>query len=71
MTQHRLTLPFLSGGCDPVWNIFTCVRINNRKKRGGSPLRKMKFRVVLTEEMKKLKRKTISVVPMRTVGDIF
>ena len=50
MTQHRLTLPFLSGVCDPVWNIFTCVRIINRKKRAGSRLRKMKFRVVLTEE---------------------
>ena len=45
---------------------------NNRQEEeeGNFPLRKMKFRVVLTKEMFETKGKTISEVPVRTVGDI-
>ena len=71
MTQHRITLPFLSGGSDPAWNIFTMSNNNQQEEEEGNfPLRKMKFRVVLTKAMFETKGKTISEVPVRTVGDI-
>ena len=63
MTQHRLTLPFLSGVCDPVWNIFTCVRIIIRKKRGGVSLEKDEVQVCFDGRMKKQKGKQLVEFP--------
>ena len=67
MTKHRLTLPFLSGVCDPVWNVFTSVRIIIRKEGGGFRRRTDEVQGCFDGRMKK----TISEIPMRTVDDIF
>ena len=64
MTQQRITLPFLLGGSDPAWNIFTMSNNNQQEEEGGNfPLRKMKFRVVLTKEMLRQKRKQLVKFP--------
>ena len=64
MTQHRLTLHFFRGrGCDPVWNIFTCVRIINRKKRGGISLEKDEVQGCFDGRMKKQKGKQLVEFP--------
>ena len=64
MTQHRITLPFLSGGLRSCMKYFYMSNNNRQEEEvGGFPLRKMKFRVVLTEEVKRQKGKQLVKFP--------
>ena len=56
MTQHRITLPFLSGGLRSCMEYFYWCN-NNRQEE------EMKFRVVLTEEVKRQKGKQLVEFP--------
>ena len=54
MTQHRITLPILSGGLRSCMEYFYFSNNSRQEEEGGVSLEKeMKFRVVLTEEKKK------------------
>ena len=72
MTQHRIALPILSGGLRSCMEYFYCCNNNRQEEEGGGfPLGQDEVQGCFDGRSEEAKGKTISEVPMRTVGDIF